>query len=53
MDAHNRGLEAQKGALEGSLTNGHRSHHTDKELDPDPQYSKIYGSAFHKKIFLV
>jgi hypothetical protein len=39
VDAHNGGLEAQNGALEGlKKTSGRRygNHHLDKEQDPDP-----------------
>ncbi len=34
MDAHNRGVEAQNGALGGLKTRGR----FDEEQDPDPQY---------------
>jgi hypothetical protein len=37
VDAHNGGMEALNGALEGLYTSGHRSHHFDEEQDPDPQ----------------
>jgi hypothetical protein len=35
VDAHNGGMEARNGALEGLYTSGHRSHHFDEEQDPD------------------
>ncbi len=39
VDTHNRGVEAQNGAVEGLLTTVvvADSHHFDEEQDPDPR----------------
>ncbi len=39
VDAHNRGVEAQNGALEDRKTSGADSHHFDEDQDPDPRYN--------------
>jgi hypothetical protein len=47
VDAHNGGLEAQNGALEGNKPVVADSQHFDEEQDPDPHFSEKMDQDQH------